>query len=65
MKSSMKTVFVLLAIVMSFVTVQAVWAGSPTNKTEVTVEGKVNEVNRDAGSITVLDELQGEDTTKL
>lgn len=55
MKSSMKTVFVLLAIVMSFITVQAVWAGSPTNKAEVTIEGKVIAVNRDTGSITVLD----------
>jgi len=59
MKSSMKTVFVLLAIVMSFVTVQAVWADGPsTNKTEVTVQGKVTGVSRDTASITVLDELQ-------
>jgi len=56
MKSSMKTVFVLLAIVMSFVTVQTVWAdGPPTNKTEVWVEGQVIAANRDTGSITVLD----------
>jgi len=56
MKSSIKTVFVLLAIVMSFITVQAVWAGSPsTNKTEVKIEGQVIAANRDTGSITVLD----------
>jgi len=55
MKNSMKTVLVLLAIVMSFITVQTVWAGSPTNKTEVTVEGKVIAANRDTGSITILD----------
>jgi hypothetical protein len=40
MKSSIKTLFVILAIVMSFVAVQAVWAKGGPSCTEV-VEGKV------------------------
>ena len=56
MKSSTKTLFVLLAIVMCFVTVQTVWALKGPGCTTV-VEGKVAEILYDDNAIVV-----GEDT---
>ena len=41
MKSSMRTMFVVLVIVMSFVAVQAVWAGTIDPNDTITVEGTV------------------------
>ena len=41
MKSSIKTMFVVLAIVMSFVSAQAVWAGTIDPNDTITVEGTV------------------------
>ena len=41
MKSSMRTMFVVLVIVMSFVSVQAVWAGTINPNDTITVEGTV------------------------
>ena len=41
MKTSIKTMFVVLAIVMSFVAAQAVWAGTIDPNDTITVEGTV------------------------
>jgi len=67
MKSSIKTLFVILAIVMSFVAVQAVWAGTgPGNGSEspgsegpsctAVVSGEVTALDKYSGTIVVDDE---------
>lgn len=56
MKSSIKTLFVVLAIVMSFVAVQAVWAkGGGSDACTVVVAGDVTYVDIDSGMIKVGD----------
>ena len=54
MKSSIKGLFVILAIVMSFVAVQAVWAGGPSCTT--VVAGTVDEILVDEHTIVVGDD---------
>jgi hypothetical protein len=49
MKRSMRTIFVLLAIVLSFVAVQAAWAKT----CDVTVEGNVTAIDYDNNAITI------------
>jgi len=49
MKRSIRTMFVLLAVVLSLVAVQAVWAKSCNN----TVEGTVTAIDYDKNAITV------------
>jgi len=52
MKISVKRLFVLFAVVVGLIAVQAVWAKCP-NTCNLTVEGTVTAVNNDENSITV------------
>lgn len=60
MKSSMRTMFVVLAIVMSFVAVQAVWAGTIDPNDTITVEGTVKSFHDPTGIVLTNATVDGE-----
>ena len=51
MKSSIKTMFMVLAIVMSFVAVQAVWAATVDPTDTITVIGRVKSFHEPTGIV--------------
>ena len=56
MKTSIKTMFMVLAIVMSFVAAQAVWAGTIDPNDTITVEGTVVSFHDPTGIVLQVDE---------